>query len=146
MRRLAFRLVGDDAEDVLQESYVSAFRAYPRFRGNSRFETWMYRIVYNTCLGHLRRRRPPLVEDPDPDLDFVAGNDTAGTATDRVDLATALDRLSPAHRAAVLLVDAEGLAFAEAAEVLGIPEGTLASRLGRARSRLRDHLREVDHG
>jgi RNA polymerase sigma-70 factor (ECF subfamily) len=141
LRALSFRLLGDRElmDDVLQEAYVKAFKALPRFRRQSKVGTWLYRIVYNACLDELRRRRRgeelPLDERvPSPTTD--PGDVAAG----RGDLARALAALPPEDRAAVLLVDAQGLDYRETARVLGIPEGTVASRLNRARASLRTAL------
>lgn len=135
LRVLAFRLLGDrDAmDDVLQEAYAKAFRGIARFRGESGASTWLYRIVYNACLDELRRRRPAeqLPDDaqaPSDDLDL------------RIDLAHALGTLAPEERAAVLLVDVDGFDYTAASRILGIPSGTLASRLNRARAELRATL------
>jgi RNA polymerase sigma-70 factor (ECF subfamily) len=135
LRALAFRLVGDRAamDDVLQEAYAKAFRGFTRFRGESAASTWLYRVVYNTCLDELRRRRP---SEQIPDDAEAPAED----ADLRLDLASALARLSIEERAAVLLVDANGFDYATASRVLGIPAGTLASRLNRARASLRAAL------
>ncbi len=143
LRRLAYRLLGDRhlMDDVLQETYLKAFRALPSYRGESGLAAWLYRIVYNTCLDQLRRagarRHVPLegtMERPDP------GPDPAEVAIRRRDLAEALGALPADMRAVVILVDAEGMDYGEAAEVLGIARGTVASRLNRARARLRRAL------
>jgi len=137
--RLAFRLLGDSGrmDDVLQDAYVSAFRALPRFRGDSSLETWLYRIVYNACIDDLRRRREhEALEEWDDRL--VA---TPAEPEERLDLAAALASLPPELRAVVLLVDAEGLSYAEAADALGAPAGTIASRLNRARAHLQAVLK-----
>jgi RNA polymerase sigma-70 factor (ECF subfamily) len=140
VRALAYRLLGDRdrMDDALQEAYVRAFRALPRFRAASTLGTWLYRIAYNVCLEELERsRRLRLVpledagERPDPRADV------AETVASRTDLAAALATLSPQDRAAVLLVDAQGFDYRSAGEVLGVPEGTIASRLNRARALLR---------
>ncbi len=126
-------------DDALQETYLRAFRALPRFRGEAALATWLYRIAYNACLDELRntRRVVPLDSvrervDPRPGA--------AETIPARQELAVALAALPPADRAAVLLVDAQGFDYRSAAEVLGIPEGTIASRLSRARAHLRRFL------
>jgi RNA polymerase sigma-70 factor (ECF subfamily) len=137
-RRLAFRLLGErgSMDDALQEAYVSAFRSLPRFRGQSSFGTWLYRIVYNACLDELRRARARR----EVSLEDVSG--AAPESTDeRLDLAAALASLPLELRAVVLLVDAEGLSYEEAAEVIGIAPGTVGSRLNRARAELRLALR-----
>jgi RNA polymerase sigma-70 factor, ECF subfamily len=138
LRRLAFRVLGGRPamDDALQDAYVNAFRALPRFRGASSPRTWLYRIVYNACVDHLRRERTQsqLAETatgaPDPG-DAVAG---------RAALASALAALPVDQRVAVLLVDVQGFAYPEAATVLDVPVGTIASRLSRGRQTLRAAL------
>ena len=141
LRALAFRLLGDRdrMDDVLQEVYVKAFRSLPRFRGDAALGTWLYRITYNACLDDLRRRPEPAGAEYDDTLaDPTAG--PAELAVQRQDLAAALDGLPPDQRTAVLLVDAYGLDYTGAAEVLGVRAGTIGSRLSRARSVLRAAL------
>jgi RNA polymerase sigma-70 factor, ECF subfamily len=149
LRALAYGLLHDRdlMDDALQETYLKAFRALRSFRGDARVASWLYRIAYNTCLDQLRRaerrRHLPLDgmgERPD------AGPDPAEVATRRHDLAAAMTSLPPDMRAAVLLVDAEGMDYEEAAEVLGIPRGTVASRLNRARAQLRRALEAGKEG
>ena len=145
-RRLAFRLLGDRdrMDDVLQDAYVKAFRALPGFGGRSRLETWLYRIVYNACLDELRRagarREVPLEEWR------ASGPDRADGVAERLDLEAALASLPAELRAVVLLVDAEELTYDEAAEALGVPAGTIGSRLSRARDALRAALEPAEKG
>lgn len=144
MRRLAYGLLGDRAQmdDALQEAYVKAYRGLPSFRGNSSFGTWLYRIVYRSCIDEMRKRRP--ADSLEDDADFVdraAGPEARAEAS--YDVEQALRRLSAEMRAAVWLVDAEGLSYDEAARVLGTPPGTVASRVSRARAQLR---REIEGG
>ena len=141
LRALAYRLLGDRdrMDDALQEAYLRAYRALPRFRGDSSLATWLYRIAYNACLDELRRTRTVVP------LDSVRERaDPSSPPDERVaargDLAAALDALQPEDRAAVLLVDAQGFDYRSAAEILSVPEGTVASRLNRARAALRRHL------
>jgi RNA polymerase sigma-70 factor (ECF subfamily) len=145
LRSLAYRLLGDRhrMDDALQEAYLKAFRALPRFRGDSKLGTWLYRITYNVCLDELERSSRtthlPLADVPEP----VEAGPAADEALSRRDaLARALDSLPPDDRAAVLLVDAEGFDYRAAGEVLGVPAGTVASRLNRARASLRRTLAE----
>jgi RNA polymerase sigma-70 factor (ECF subfamily) len=149
LRALAFRLLGDRdrMDDVLQEVYVKAFRGLPRFKGEAALGTWLYRITYNGCMDELRRRpavAPSAYDDeraasePDPQ------SGPAEIAVRRHDLSAALDRLPPDQRTAVLLVDAYGLDYADAAEVLGVRAGTIGSRLSRAHAALRVTLGEGD--
>jgi RNA polymerase sigma-70 factor (ECF subfamily) len=144
-RVLAYRLLGDRGEmdDVLQEAYVKAFLGLPRFRGESALRTWLYRIVYNSCLDHLRRQRP----EADLSAEFAAvAPDPADVIARRNELEKALEALAPIERAAVLLVDGEGLSYEEAAAVVGVAAGTVASRLSRARASLRRSLRSDREG
>ena len=145
LRALAYRLLGDRdrMDDALQEAYVKAFRNLSSFRGESRLGTWLYRIVYNTCLDELTRSKRvvqlPLEEASDPP---DARTDLAEAVADRSGLAEALAALTPEERAAVFLVDAQGFDYRSAGKVLGVPEGTVASRLNRARAGLRRALGE----
>ncbi|MEA2973255.1 MAG: polymerase sigma-70 factor, subfamily [Actinomycetota bacterium] len=141
LRGLAFRLLGDRdrMDDILQEAYVNAFRSMPRFKGDSALGTWLYRIVYNACIDDHRSRKATVPLD---DHFEVADTrpDPADIAVRRGDLAAALDTLPPDQKAAVLLVDAYGLDYAEAASALGVATGTIGSRLNRARATLRTVL------
>jgi RNA polymerase sigma-70 factor, ECF subfamily len=149
LRALAYRLLGDRdrMEDVLQEAYVRVFRGLPRFRGDSRLGTWLYRIVYNVCLDELNRSRRlgqlPLEDTVDPP---DARPDVVEMVVHRSGLADALAKLPPEERVAVLLVDAQGFDYRAAGEVLGVPAGTIASRLNRARAELRRALEEYEEG
>ena len=141
LRALAYRLLGDRdlMDDVLQEAYVKAFKGLRRFRGDAKLGTWLYRIAYNACLDELRRSRRA-DELPLSDGLPSASPDPSELAVGREDLARALRALPPDERAAVLLVDAQGFDYRQAADVLGVPEGTVASRLNRARASLRTTL------
>jgi RNA polymerase sigma-70 factor (ECF subfamily) len=145
LRALAYRLLGDvdRMDDALQEAYVRAYRSLSTFRGESRLGTWLYRIVYNACLDELGRARRvvqlPLEDATDPP---DARADFAEAVADRSGLAEALAALTPEERAAVFLVDAQGFDYRSAGKVLGVPEGTVASRLNRARAGLRRALGE----
>jgi RNA polymerase sigma-70 factor, ECF subfamily len=145
LRALAYRLLGDvdRMDDALQEAYLKAFRNLSSFRGESRLGTWLYRIVYNTCLDELARSKRvvqlPLEDASDPP---DAGTEFAEAVADRSGLAAALAALTPEERAAVFLVDAQGFDYRSAGNVLGVPEGTVASRLNRARAGLRRALGE----
>jgi RNA polymerase sigma-70 factor (ECF subfamily) len=132
-------------DDALQEAYVKAFRGLAGFRSDAGLGTWLYRIIYRACLDVIRaedRRRTTPLSGTDLTADPVG--DPGRLAAQRADLARALDSLPPDQRAAVLLVDAEGLDYTAAAEVLGVAAGTIASRLSRARAALRRALDEGD--
>ncbi|MEA2686582.1 MAG: polymerase sigma-70 factor, subfamily, partial [Actinomycetota bacterium] len=129
----------DRMDDVLQEAYVKAFRSMPKFKGDAALGTWLYRIVYNACIDDLRSRKATTslddqIETADP------RPDPADVAVGRHDLAAALDTLPADQKAAVLLVDAYGLDYKEAADALGVAAGTIGSRLNRARAALRTAL------
>lgn len=147
LRVLAWRLLGERTamDDALQEAYVRAFRSLPGFRHGSAPGTWLHRITYNVCVDELRRRtrRPTspydeLTTEPD------RGPTPDALVTERTALATALALLPVEQRAAVILVDAQGYDYTAAGEVLGIPAGTVASRLSRARATLRLALADHD--
>jgi RNA polymerase sigma-70 factor (ECF subfamily) len=153
LRALAYRLLRDRVamDDMMQEAYLKAFRGFSGFRGEAQVGTWLYRIVYNTCLDRLRserRTREVSLESLTESWEGAeAAGDPAETAPGKADLATALTLLPPEQRAAVLLVDATGFSYDEAADVLSVPPGTVASRLNHARSALRTTLAEgSDHG
>lgn len=133
------RLTGnaEDADDAMQEALIAVARGISRFDGRSRFSTWVYRVATNAALDELRRRR----RRPEP----VESNDGAEPAreravdaavVDRLDVDAALARLAPDFRAAVVLRDLLGLDYAEIADVLGIPVGTVRSRISRGRAGL----------
>jgi RNA polymerase sigma-70 factor (ECF subfamily) len=143
LRALAYRLLGDRdrMDDALQEAYVRAFRALPGFRGDSALATWLYRIVYNVCQEELRRAGRLRLVESDP-VEAQDPGSVVETVELRAGLAAALAGLAPEDRAAVLLVDAQGFDYRAAAEILDVPEGTIASRLNRARAALRRALAE----
>ncbi len=139
--RLALRLTGnpEDAADALQEAFVSAFTHIDRFTGKSSPATWLYRITVNEALQLLRRRKrsaEKLRQVP------VAAAEASGSvrADARMDLEAALADLPDDDRAILILRHQQDLSYAEIAEVLGLAPGTVASRLNRARSRLRSRL------
>ena len=151
--RLAYQVLRDQEEalDVAQEAFVKAFRALPAFKGDSAFYTWLFRITMNVALDRKRQRatrakalgaedvppeeweRTAMSTDPDPE-DVATGVET------RERIRKGLDSLSEHHRTIVILSDIEGLQYREIAEVLGIPMGTVMSRLHHARKRLREVL------
>jgi RNA polymerase sigma-70 factor (ECF subfamily) len=141
---LARHLVGDhDAEDACQEALLTAWSAWPRLRDPARFEAWFDRILVNTCLELLRRRarRPQTTLSDDSGL---VERDTAAGSADQDAMAHALGRLSPEHRATVVLRFWADLPTEAIAERLGVPPGTVRSRLHYALDALRADLgREV---
>ena len=139
---LCRRVTGSDADgaDAAQEALIAIVRGLPRFDGRARFSTWVYRVATNVCLDELRRqrRRPvPGLGDADeaaaadPIDDVPLLEDRVG---DRIDIDAALATLPPDFRAAVVLRDVCQLDYAEISQVLGIPPGTVRSRITRGRA------------
>jgi RNA polymerase sigma-70 factor (ECF subfamily) len=146
---VALRITGDraEAEDAMQEAFLSAYRAWSRFRGESSPRTWLYRIAVNSALARVRERRPVeyLAELPTEEdvqdwsaslIEIVERSETQ----DRV--LAGISSLEPDQRSALVLRDIDGLSTVEAAEALEISEQALKSRLHRARTLLRHHLAE----
>jgi RNA polymerase sigma-70 factor (ECF subfamily) len=146
LRVLAFHLLHDPeaTRDALQDAYVKAYVGLPGFRGESGIGTWLHRIVYTTCLNHLRstsRRPQPADERPDAQAGRdEAGRDPGDIAASALDLEALLRSLPPEQRAAVVLVDALGMGYKQTGEILGVAQGTVASRVTSARAKLRRAL------
>ena len=149
------RLTGspEDAEDVLQDAFVRAFEKLDQFQGESSFYTWVYRIAVNLALSGHRKRRirsalrlggRPLASRGAHPADESAESDPSAplerAERERI-VEDALNRLSPEHRAIVVLKDFDGHRYEEISAILDIPVGTVRSRLHRARCELRDRLR-----
>ena len=139
LRVFVYRLVGRDVDDVLQDTYLAAYRALAGFRGESSMRTWLHSIAFRAALNHLRagRRWSRWLE-----RDVVFDEDVAGGVASRVDLMRALRGLSVDHRSVLVLVDGQGFSYDQAAIVLGVAAGTVASRLSRARELVRADLQE----
>ncbi len=149
LMRVARRLTGAsaDAEDLVQETLIRAYRAIDRFDGRHP-RAWLLTIMRNTWRNMNRRQRPQPVDTNAPQHDAV--NTAAGALSDpeqhvldgvlESELVAGLASLRPASRRLVLLVDVDGLSYREAADVLGVPVGTVMSRLHRARRRQRKRL------
>ena len=140
----------EDAADITQEVFLRARRSIESFRGDSGFSTWLFRITMNLCVDHARHKnaqpqtQPLVVGEEDAERPIP---DTAPTPEEHLEnselgreLAAALDEVSEEHRRIVLLRDVSGLSYTEIAEVLEISEGTVKSRLSRARIALRTIL------
>ena len=145
---LAMRMLGNpaDAEDLLQEIFLSAHRKLDSFRGEAALGTWLYRLAMNQILDHVRSRaaRTGQLTDGLDDTSLLAdaaGHRLADRAIDRIDLERALAELPDGCRAAFVLHDVEGLEHREVSDVLGIAEGTSKSQVHKARLRLRGLLR-----
>jgi RNA polymerase sigma-70 factor, ECF subfamily len=145
---LACRMVGSptEAEDLLQEIFLTAHRKLDGFRGESALSTWLYRLATNQCLDYLRSRAARTDQvtetlDEEPGWYQPGQRGLAEQTVSKIDLERALTRLPPGCRAAFVLHDIEGLEHREVAEVLGVAEGTSKSQVHKARLRLRALLR-----
>lgn len=159
---LALRMLGDswDAADVTQEAFIKAFAALDRFRGEARFGTWLHRIVVNAVRDHLRKRQLDPMESDDLDRacapeETGGGGRLVGGRQSRLDpaadglsapLLDALLLLDERFRLAVVLCDLLGYDYSEAAEILEVQEGTIKSRIFRARAELAQSLRAAGYG
>ncbi|KOU52490.1 RNA polymerase sigma factor SigM [Streptomyces sp. WM6378] len=142
---VALRTLGDreEAADAVQDALVSAYRAAHTFRGQSAVTTWLHRITVNACLDRARKaasRKTSPVDDTERLEQLLEPHESAEAPAERQDLhrqlIEALGTLPPDQRAALVLVDMQGYAVAEAAEVLDVPTGTVKSRCARGRARL----------
>ncbi|HHX14239.1 MAG TPA: RNA polymerase sigma factor [Clostridiales bacterium] len=151
---LRFMQNEDDAMDALQESLIKVFRHLGNFKGNSRFDTWVYRIVVNSCKDLLRQAAPykkmdPLVSDEDngfsaiepPDVspgpaEVLENKETAGWIID------CLNRLPVEHKEIIILRDIQGFSYEEISQILELNLGTVKSRINRARLCLREIVLE----
>jgi RNA polymerase sigma-70 factor, ECF subfamily len=152
--RLAVHLLksGAEAEDVTQDTFVRAYGALERFDGRSEPFTWIYRICVNLSLNALRSRKTRRASSPDdPRIEGLlidnhpAGGSPARSSADKQlgrALVEGIDQLSDTLRTTLVLVCIDGLSHAEAGEVLGCPEGTVAWRVHEARKKLRGMLSE----
>ncbi len=139
---LATRIVGrQDADDMTQQSFLQVFRRMDLFRGDSQFDTWLYRLVVNECLQHLRRSKVACASLEFDPMDHRPGSDESSDNRELLD--AALGRIEPELRTALVLREVEKLSYSEIAEVLSLPEGTVASRLSKARGLLRQNLIEL---
>jgi RNA polymerase sigma-70 factor, ECF subfamily len=146
---VAIRTLGDpeEAADALQDAMIAAFRRADSFRGDSAVTTWLHRIVVNAALDRMRRRaaRPTAAGQDEEALDALATSgrplsDPSGTTDTSLDVQAALRTLVPDQRAALVLVDMLGYSVADAADVLGVSEGTIKSRAARGRAKLLPRL------
>ncbi|QKW11305.1 sigma-70 family RNA polymerase sigma factor [Streptomyces sp. NA04227] len=143
---LAVRMLGDraEAEDAVQEAFVSAWRRLPEYRGEAAFRTWMYRIVTNRCLNQLRARRPSahldtVPEPVAPEHEASPARAAESTAAMRA-LGRALAELSPEQRACWVLRELHNLSYDEIAEAVGISHQAVRGRIFRARRHLTEAM------
>jgi RNA polymerase sigma-70 factor, ECF subfamily len=142
--RTALRMTGErgSAEDVIQEVYLQAWRSFDRFEAGTNCRAWLYKILFH-CVSHHRRKwfRFPLLKESEEFLEAnLAQPDTVATHITDSEILKALDELPLEFRSVLLLVDVEEFAYKEVAGILGIPIGTVMSRLSRGRGLLRKRL------
>jgi RNA polymerase sigma-70 factor, ECF subfamily len=145
-----------DADDLVQEAYLRAYRGFSGFQEGTNLKAWMYRILTNTFINTYRKRQREPVTVPEVDLeerslyDRLVSNGSEPSAETTVidaipdeDVKAALDSLPEAFRLAVLLADVEGFSYKEIAEIMDVPIGTVMSRLHRGRRALEKRLWET---
>jgi RNA polymerase sigma-70 factor (ECF subfamily) len=160
-----YRMVGnaEDALDVVQEAFLNAYQSLDSFKGDSLFFTWLYRIAVNTAISLKRKQRAVVslnadwtsrngeqapghaLEPPDPSEENQPGHAIEQAEEERR-VHRALARLSPEHRTVLVMKDLEGQKYEVMADVLGVPIGTIRSRLHRARLELRELLEQEEAG
>ncbi|NOY28970.1 MAG: RNA polymerase sigma factor [Planctomycetes bacterium] len=141
--RLVVRMVGvQDAADVTQQVFLQTFRKIGQFSGRSQFGTWIYRVAVNESLQHLRKSKRSKMQglEQEPTDRSPSGNENVD---DKELLEQALAQLEPGLRSTFLLREVEGFSYGDIAGALEIPEGTVGSRLNRARRELKQYLIEL---
>jgi RNA polymerase sigma-70 factor, ECF subfamily len=146
----------EDAADVVQDAFLNAYQSLNSFKGDSEFFTWLYRIAFNTAISLRRKRRAVLRLDwtdgnpsglePADESAFTEPGSALAQSEDEAVLRSALNRLSPEHRAVLVLKEIDGQKYEDIAEILDVPIGTIRSRLHRARLELRDLLQKGNTG
>lgn len=149
---LAYRMCGnqDDAADMAQEALIKVYRNLDKFKGDSKFSTWLYRVVTNTCLDEMKKLKRKAAYSLDAERETKDGTmktdieDPSATPEERAEqsetkelVQAALLKVSEKHREILILRDIQGFAYEEIAQMLGCSEGTVKSRLSRARDALR---------
>ena len=157
---LAFGIVhnADDAMDVSQEAFVKVHRYIDKFQGSASFYTWLYRIVVNLCIDHLRRAGRAQSVEYDDAIDRAGVLSAEAIVPSRLGtnpgtnlqnkellqvIQAGLDQLSPNHRAVIVMREVEGLSYKEMAKIMRCSKGTIMSRLFHARRRLQAYLRQA---
>lgn len=140
----------DDAEDMTQEIMIKIFRSLGSFKGNSKFSTWIYRVAVNTCLDELKKKKNKKHLSLDAEISGDDGENQIEIKDDspspeklaeqnelRDMVAAAVKLLSDEHRAVIVLRDIRGMSYSEIAGILGCSDGTVKSRISRARAQLK---------
>ncbi|MCX7842764.1 MAG: sigma-70 family RNA polymerase sigma factor [Clostridia bacterium] len=153
---VALRMLGnhDDASEISQEVFIKVFKSIGSFKGNSSFSTWIYKITVNLCLDELRKRKNSRVISLDEtikikDEEVRMQIEDDGPSPDvevekraiRQVVTQAIEKLSDEHKVVVILRDIQGFSYDEIAKLINCPEGTVKSRINRARQSLKEILR-----
>lgn len=133
----------EDALDAAQEVSIKIFKSIGKFKGDSKFSTWVYRITYNTCIDHVKKRKDDIPYD-----DFIDSEHTAHNKMDdliesrelKQEIKNCIMKLNEDFRTIIILRDIDGLSYQEIANILNIEVGTVKSRLSRARETLKNEL------
>jgi RNA polymerase sigma-70 factor (ECF subfamily) len=151
-----YRLVdnAEDAQDIVQEAFLNAYQSLDRFKGDSQFFTWLYRIAFNAAISLKRKQRTTLalktgrggtgISEPADGSDRSRPEYSLEKAEQERRIQKALNCLSPEHRTVLILKDMEGQKYETMAEILHVPVGTIRSRLHRARLELREVLQREE--
>jgi RNA polymerase sigma-70 factor (ECF subfamily) len=154
---VAYRMMGnsEDANDLVQEALIRIFKSIKNFKEQSSFSTWVYRIVTNVCLDELRRRKNKFTISIDEDIQLEDGNvkrqiESEGPTPEESleskeiqDIVTkAIEELSNEHKTVIVLRDIQGFSYDEISDIMKCPEGTVKSRINRARKALREILKK----
>lgn len=154
---IAFRMLGniDDASELSQEVFLKAYKSIKNFKGDSLFNTWIYKVTTNTCLDELRKRKNKKVVSLDEDIEF-AGNEIKRQIRDnspgpevavennelkRV-VGDSISMLSEEYKTVIVLRDIHGFSYEEISRIIKCPEGTVKSRISRARQALKKILQQ----
>ncbi len=143
--RTVQRIVGEsDAADVMQDAFLHLFNRLPSFRHEAQFATWLHRLVVNEALQHLRKRGRSVMKTQPLSHENLTTSDRTSLASELSEILTrAMERIEPELRLIFQLKEVDELSYAQIGEIVGIPEGTVGSRLNRARRELRDQLQNL---
>lgn len=154
---MIYNMIRNDADawDLAQEAFIKAWKALPKFKADSEFYTWLYRIAHNTTYDFLRKKsnkvgkdefddgiRRDMVDAPTTPREASAPDEQAERTDLRRTLDAALEKLSPDHREVILMKEVEGLQYNEIAERIDVSIGTVMSRIFYARKKLQESLKE----
>lgn len=152
---IAYRMIGnyDDANELAQEVFLKAFRSIKKFKGDSLFSTWIYKITANVCLDELRKRKKKVVISLDQDIELNEGEvkrqipDDAPTPDLEVEsneiksaVNESIQQLPEDYKSVIILRDIQGFSYTEISKIVNCPEGTVKSRINRARQALKKIL------